>query len=391
MAGGPDYFIGVEGVSTRHAVGVLATTEGKIRSAVRKHTGMSLHATDPDELIVRLNNVLTETLRRAGLQANVLERAAVCISLTGVTFQYDRQVVLPQLLGEAEMTFGRLVCTGDAEAIFASHAQTTSGTLVLSHCGSTAYAVLSREGVLSHYRFGGWGPAIGDEGSGFWMGREVLRVIGHQHDCGQVNSLLWQEVRAWLEKPTPVAPHWSEASLLWHILVREHAASAASARSDPRTLLFAFTHKLAIQHNDGIYRTTVAGLTVPLMRAFEKGDPDAQKIVSEAVDHLARQHEGVRRRAEIQQALPVVLYGGVLNHNESIRTMLHERLEARMGHAIEPITPRHPRSMRPVMGALMFAMGGSRVEGLQLPKPALIEKLRQEQALPEFRMDLIND
>ena len=47
------------------------------------------------------------------------------------------------------------------------------GILLICGTGSIAYGV---DGCPHHARAGGWGPWIGDEGSGFWMGKELLRA-----------------------------------------------------------------------------------------------------------------------------------------------------------------------------------------------------------------------
>jgi N-acetylglucosamine kinase-like BadF-type ATPase len=297
------YCVGVEGFNMRHSAAVLATPEGKIRASVRSTKTMTLQATDADTLVVRLNSLLTELVRRAGLPRAALERTAVCLSLTGVTFSFDRLVAVPRVLADANLTFGRLICTGDAEVTFASHAQCMQGSLIVSHSGSTAYAVGERDGQARHYRFGGWGPAIGDEGSGYWIGREALRAMGLEHDSHLPNSLLWEKMRAWIESPIPHTRVWDDASNYWHILMRDYEeALPAGYTIDPRTLLYGFAHRIALRHDDDIWRKTVCGLAIPVMQAYEEGDPAAVHIVHEAVRHLAEQHRGAcdvaRKRAD---------------------------------------------------------------------------------------------
>lgn len=52
------------------------------------------------------------------------------------------------------------------------------GILLLVGTGSMAWA---SDGVR-HARFGGWGEIYGDEGSGFWIGREALSIASRQLD-----------------------------------------------------------------------------------------------------------------------------------------------------------------------------------------------------------------
>jgi glucosamine kinase len=47
------------------------------------------------------------------------------------------------------------------------------GILLIAGTGSI---VIGRDGNRSIFRVGGWGPHFGDEGSGFWIGREAIRA-----------------------------------------------------------------------------------------------------------------------------------------------------------------------------------------------------------------------
>jgi len=53
-----------------------------------------------------------------------------------------------------------------------------AGILLLVGTGSMAWA----SNGIQHARFGGWGDIFGDEGSGFWIGREALSIVSRQLD-----------------------------------------------------------------------------------------------------------------------------------------------------------------------------------------------------------------
>ena len=55
----------------------------------------------------------------------------------------------------------------------------TTGLLLLSGTGSVAYGK-NHLGLTK--RVGGWGWFLGDEGSGFWIGQEALRIVVKAHD-----------------------------------------------------------------------------------------------------------------------------------------------------------------------------------------------------------------
>lgn len=66
----------------------------------------------------------------------------------------------------------------DVRAAWASSLAARDGAAVICGTGSIAYAVRGERDC----RAGGWGFQIGDEGSGWWMGREVLRLFSRQAD-----------------------------------------------------------------------------------------------------------------------------------------------------------------------------------------------------------------
>jgi N-acetylglucosamine kinase-like BadF-type ATPase len=54
-----------------------------------------------------------------------------------------------------------------------------SGILILAGTGSMAWA---RDQAGRSYRTGGWGDVVGDEGSGYWIGRHVLGAVSKSID-----------------------------------------------------------------------------------------------------------------------------------------------------------------------------------------------------------------
>jgi N-acetylglucosamine kinase-like BadF-type ATPase len=396
------YFVGVEGFCTSYSVAVLSDENGHIESALRFDETLNLHTIEPR----RLGNLLQSLLRLLFDRANrnvhdEMQTARVCIGMSGVTFTYDRVVGLPKLMEEVlQWTFGangeRLACTGDAEITFASHAQGDSGSLVLSHTGSVAYAVGRNAGdELKHYRYGGWGPQLGDEGSGYWIGREALRAICLEHAAYAPASTLWRCINEWLTKPWIAGRAWQWGSQHWRdILESFDEERGRHPDMDLRTLVYRFAHRLAFDAERDRRRQTISGLLIPVMRARREHDPTATRIVDEALAHLDKQHEAVcqiaQTRAGIDSFGPVVLYGGVLNHNEELRTNLEQRIKQRLGGG-RVLTRFSEGTMRPALGALLFALGGSTSNALQLPGRDVIERVKREANDPRWAKALAND
>ena len=72
---------------------------------------------------------------------------------------------------------------GDGGSVAPTRAQgfgeADAGVVLVSGTGSIAYGV-NRHGVAA--RAGGWGSSLGDEGSGYWIGRRALAAVVRDAD-----------------------------------------------------------------------------------------------------------------------------------------------------------------------------------------------------------------
>lgn len=87
----------------------------------------------------------------------------------------------------------------DVRAAWASSLDACDGVAVICGTGSIAYAVKGGR----ERRAGGWGAQIGDEGSGWWMGRELLRLFSRQADGRDARGPLLEVVMGRLELSDP--------------------------------------------------------------------------------------------------------------------------------------------------------------------------------------------
>lgn len=391
-------YIGIEGVALRHTTAVAANGRGHIIGAARLPRGISLHTTSRQELRCRLSELFRELLERSHLPASYVADAHVCIGLTGVTFPYNAQRDLPSEFERAGIAPRTLVCTGDAEIFFAGAAQCVRGTAILCHMGSTAYVSRSSS---ERKRFGGWGPVFGDDGSGFAMGLEVLRAISEEYDRRQNPSILWVKVAEWLANPTNTGAADPAPSKEWRAAAYEWKREILALRSygvdgpDQRSAIFGFSHAMLRECDVWAWRSSASGLTIPLFRAVAAGDPQARAIVSAATSALVKQHAEMCRLENITPSFgPLVLAGGVITHNKYMETLIVEQLAAEWQNkkdgAVNIISPKHPESLRPVCGALLFALGKSENGVLSLPPSDIIMNVRRDVATSTWK-ELRND
>lgn len=171
----------------------------------------------------------------------------------------------------------------DIELAYRANFKDNNGVLIYAGTGSVAFTFGNDGKPL---RIGGWGYLLGDEGAGYWIGREGLRAAMLYID-GQV-------------KPEP-------ASLESRIL------SAIKAENWDQVKSFVYARD----------RSEIAALSSVVAEAAAAGDITATVILKEAAHHLL---ELVHRAEEItgRENIAVKFAGGV----SSISAISHELTKA---------------------------------------------------------------
>jgi N-acetylglucosamine kinase-like BadF-type ATPase len=174
---------------------------------------------------------------------------ALVVASRGVWTTRERRMLAREIARLAD----RVVVIADAQAALLGALGDRPGVLVLSGTGSI---VVGRDGRGRWARAGGLGPLLGDEGSGFWLGRQWLRAMA--------------------EGGTP------ESALKFVRLAEPVARIAALAPS--------------------------------VLRRAQRGDRRARTIVTEAGRQLARQTIAVSRRLGLRRPVAVSWAGSVMDH-----------------------------------------------------------------------------
>lgn len=109
----------------------------------------------------------------AGLGPEALEEIYACLGLAGCTE--------PDLLAKARSAappFRASMVTSDAHIACIGAHDGDDGGIIIVGTGTCGWAVLGAE----HFRVGGWGFPVSDEGSGAWLGLEALRRVLWAYD-----------------------------------------------------------------------------------------------------------------------------------------------------------------------------------------------------------------
>jgi glucosamine kinase len=141
------------------------------------------------EATARLQAMLVELSLKTGIDLNNVTQT--CVGLSGLSIDTVRE------WGEREigsLVGGNLLITGDEDIALDAAFRGGPGILVIAGTGS---AVMGRVADGTLYRAGGWGPALSDEGSGFWIGQEALRVGFWAKDRNIASTLLPEIGQLW--------------------------------------------------------------------------------------------------------------------------------------------------------------------------------------------------
>ena len=154
--------------SRRRAVCVGADVGGTwIRIAVWAEHRVKTTIVPADRDLQRLASVLRAVWRRRRWTRRRV--AALVVASRGLWTPAERRILSRALRGLA----ARVHVISDAQAALLGALGKRPGVLLLSGTGSI---VVGRNARGRWARAGGLGPILGDEGSGFWLGREWLRA-----------------------------------------------------------------------------------------------------------------------------------------------------------------------------------------------------------------------
>ncbi|MCE5291260.1 MAG: ATPase [Nocardiaceae bacterium] len=192
----------------------------------------------------------------------------------------------------------------DSQLILAA-AGLTDGIAVISGTGSVAWGRAGTESA----RAGGWGYLLGDEGSGYWIGREAVRHTLARIDRNEHPDRLGQEIAA-------DCGLQSTAELLDHFYAQPE-------------------------------RRYWAGRARVVFELAKTGDAECLTIIDQAARHLANLAISVGKR--LDTAVPVVLAGGLAVHQPALQRGVRRHLAEHRINDVRILT------VDPVRGAIEIA------------------------------------
>lgn len=301
------YVLGIDAGGTK-TVCYLADADGRI---VGEGRGGGANLQAHGEL--QVEKVLHSVVEQAVGDRAILP-AGVCLGVAGVDREEDDRIVrgIMRRLGFRS----HALVVNDALIALVAGVGEAAGVVLIAGTGSIAYGV-NDEGFAA--RAGGWGFILGDEGSGYWIGKQALAAVVREADGRGPRTQL-----------TP------------RVLEHFHVNRV------PNLVREVYDHQLP--------RQAVAALGAIVEAARAEGDIVAAEILNAAADELTRAVGSVIRRLAMRgHAFTTVLAGGMFKVIPWLGVDVTRRLAE-----VAPRTNVTRLEVEPAVGAVTLALREAR-------------------------------
>jgi N-acetylglucosamine kinase-like BadF-type ATPase len=308
------HVIGIDAGGTK-TVCLVADERGDV-VAESRGPGANLHSAGEAVVERTLRGVIDDAIG-----GRAIAPSAICLGMAGIDREDEARVIhgIMRHIGHRS----RIVVVNDALIALVAGAKDAPGIVIIAGTGSIVYG---RDQRGEAARAGGWGHMIGDEGSGYWIGKESLAAVMRAADGrGPATELT--------------------AVMLDHFDVGDVSRL-------PR-----------IVYDRESPRVAVAALGPIVQSAADHGDAVAMRILERAAEELVLAARSVATRLEMRgDPFTFFLAGGVFR--------VVPRLAAELRPRLVEVAPRSQVELldqEPALGAVWLALaeanGGARIPG----------------------------
>ena len=308
------HVLGIDAGGTK-TVCLLADARGSILAEGRG-PGANLHLAGE----LGVEKVLHEVMALA-LADRMVTPAAICLGIAGVDRDDEAATVRALMRRICHNT--RVLVVNDALIALVAGARDAPGIVIIAGTGSIVYG---RNAAGESARAGGWGHMVGDEGSGYWIGREAVAAVMRAADGRGPRTRLTDEILA-------------------HFRVGD-------ASRLPR-----------IVYDREVPRMNVAALGPIIQGVAAAGDTVAARILERAAEELVLAAQSVATRLEMRgDAFSFHLAGGVFQVVPSLVSDVSRRLRE-----VAPRSRVQLLADEPAVGAVWLALAEAR-GGASVPR-----------------------
>lgn len=302
-----DLFIGFDGGGTK-TICIMGDSRGNI---IASATGGSTNLKSrPQEKVKEvIHSLLFQVLQFANTNVNQIK--GVYVSTAGGDREEDRKR-WKEWIREYGLKPDHLKIDNDAVGALASGTRTNNGIVLIAGTGSIAYFVT--DGLEKPLRVGGWGYLFGDEGSGYDIGNQAIRMIIRSFDG------------------------------------RDHKKEAFTKYILEKLGLDRSDQLVTFIYEDPYPRQLIASVAKHVLFLAEQGEENAKEIVQNAINSLVELVFSIFQNDEESRAFPLVISGGLF-HSTYFKEVFEHSMRIK-GFNQQIILPQYP----PVVGSYICAL-----------------------------------
>lgn len=301
------YIFGIDGGGTKTEC-IVVNSENKV---LLKHTG------NPSNFLIiglektseNLFKLIEECRLKLLIQYDDIE--AIVLGTAGAGRKDDAENLrefFKEFLQKKGILFNNFFVESDARVALEGAFPGKAGSILIAGTGSI---VIGKDSMGNMYRAGGFGRVIGDEGSGYSLGRKALEYVSKELD-GRGTATRITELLA--EK--------------YNIKTPEELISSV------------------YKHDSNFSISEISQL---VLQAAEMSDPAAIKIIEDETDELILHIISISKKID-EKVLNISLAGGLLINDNIFSRILLEKIKARLLNVVI-VKPEHS----PAMGAVFLA------------------------------------
>jgi N-acetylglucosamine kinase-like BadF-type ATPase len=301
------YVFGVEGGGTK-TTGAIADLNMKILS--KKIGGPSnFLMISTEESSKNIFDIFSACTKDADI--NPIDVEVAMFGLTGAGRINDQEKMRKDFRDYTRakgFEFRKVIVDSDARISLEAAFPNIPGMILISGTGSILFGKNSAGDI---FRVGGWGRIVGDEGSGYYIGKAGLNVISKTIDGREGKNLIFKLINQ-----------------KFNLDSLENVVSA-------------------------IYKENfdIASLAPIVLQAAEKKDPLALKIVNEAVNELFLHVTIMLKKLKMKNKTGISFIGSILTNDTIVRKKLIGKIKKRLSKIIIKETENEP-----VYGAVVIAL-----------------------------------
>ena len=300
------FLIGIDGGGTK-TTAVIGDENGHLLAVVKGSSG-NLTAISLEQLYTLITDLIEQLVKKANVE--ISDIAMIFAAMAGAARPEEQQSIYKAF--QQSPILEKMNIQSDTHAALAAGTWGKEGTIIIAGTGAILFGYKHEKS----FRIGGWGYLLGDEGSGYHLGKLAIRSILHAQDNQQELRPFQQAILSHFDVQSP-------NQLITKIYTSLNPVTAISS-----------TSKL-------------------VLAAFEE-DPTARSIVKDVQEELLKLIESAY--AQIDYTKPIVLHGGLFSNH-----LFYREFENRVSVRFPELVVTKP-NVPGAVGAYLLALHEKKID-----------------------------